>query len=124
MTNLELMICEAENAGEIDLGTRDMMLSILNESTAQARNSEKIRKQIFDLNKKKEQLKQLQKKFEDEGNERMADATGDKIHKIINEISDLKIKCERIDPDKLAYRTHPRWSRSCWSKNCRLCRGF
>ena len=37
MTNLELMICEAENAGEIDLDTRDMMLSVLNESTAQAR---------------------------------------------------------------------------------------
>ena len=27
MTKLELAICEAENAGEIDLDTRDMMLS-------------------------------------------------------------------------------------------------
>ena len=36
MTNLELMICEAENAGEIDLDTRDMMLGILNESTLKA----------------------------------------------------------------------------------------
>ena len=39
MTNLELMICEAENSGEIDLDTRDIMLSILNESTAQARHA-------------------------------------------------------------------------------------
>ena len=28
MTNLELMICEAENAGEIDLDTRDIMLDV------------------------------------------------------------------------------------------------
>ena len=105
MTNLELAICEAENNGEIGIDTRDTMLGILNESTSQARNSEKIRKQIFDLNKKKEQLKQLKKKFEDEGNERMADATGDKIHKIINEISDLSAKRDRIDPDRLAYKT-------------------
>ena len=42
MTNLELAICEAENAGEIDLDTRDMMLGILNESTAQARRSEQL----------------------------------------------------------------------------------
>ena len=34
MTKLELMICEAENNGEIDLDTRDIMLGILNESTA------------------------------------------------------------------------------------------
>ena len=39
MTNLELMICEAENSGEIDLDTRDIMLGILNESTAQARHA-------------------------------------------------------------------------------------
>ena len=32
MTNLELMICEAENSGEIDLETRDMLLDVLNES--------------------------------------------------------------------------------------------
>ena len=37
MTKLELAICEAENNGEIDLDTRDMMLGILTESTAQAR---------------------------------------------------------------------------------------
>ena len=36
MTKLELMICEAENAGEIDLDTRDTMLGILNESTLKA----------------------------------------------------------------------------------------
>lgn len=39
MTNLELMICEAENAGEIDLNTRDTMLGILNEATRQAKES-------------------------------------------------------------------------------------
>ena len=31
MTNLELMICEAENAGEIDLDTRDQLLEVLTE---------------------------------------------------------------------------------------------
>lgn len=29
MTKLELMICEAENAGEIDLDTRNQLLSVL-----------------------------------------------------------------------------------------------
>ena len=43
MTNLELMICEAENSGEIDLDTRDVMLGILNEATRQAKES-----RIFD----------------------------------------------------------------------------
>ena len=31
MTKLELMICEAENNGEIDLDTRDQLLSVLTE---------------------------------------------------------------------------------------------
>ena len=52
MTNLELMICEAENAGEIDINTRDIMLDVLNESTAQARYAEGIYKEI----EKKERL--------------------------------------------------------------------
>ena len=42
MTNLELAICEAENSGKIDLETRNMMLAVLNESTAQARNAKKL----------------------------------------------------------------------------------
>ena len=33
MTNLELIICEAENAGEIDLDTRNLLLDILCESS-------------------------------------------------------------------------------------------
>ena len=42
MTKLELAICEAENSGEIDLDTRDMMLNVLNEATRQAKESEKF----------------------------------------------------------------------------------
>ena len=38
------MICEAENNGEIDIDTRDIMLSILNKSTVQARNTKKLRR--------------------------------------------------------------------------------
>ena len=49
MSFLELAICEAENAGEIDLDTRDMMLGILNESTAQARRSEQLVNKIQEL---------------------------------------------------------------------------
>ena len=51
MTNLELMICEAENNGEIDLDTRDIMLSILNESTAQARRSNPLTTKADSLRK-------------------------------------------------------------------------
>ena len=46
MTNLELAICEAENSGEIDLDTRDMMLNVLNESTGQQRQVEKLHSEI------------------------------------------------------------------------------
>ena len=44
MTKLELAICEAENSGEIDLDTRDMMLSVLTEGqgTAQYRAAKRV----------------------------------------------------------------------------------
>ena len=64
MTKLELAICEAENNGEIDLDTRDMMLSILNESTAQARQVKKLddasRKLLRQLESTQKELKHVQ----------------------------------------------------------------
>ena len=64
MTKLELIICEAENAGEIDLDTRDMMLAILNEATRQAKESRKFENKYIDP--------LYRKKFRLEANERKA----------------------------------------------------
>ena len=102
MTNLELAICEAENAGEIDLDTRDMMLDVLNESTAQAKTVEKVRKEMRDLHDKELRLLEMKKKFEAEGNEKMAKAAEDKAREINDKRCELFVKREKIDPKHLA----------------------
>ena len=102
MTNLELMICEAENAGEIDLDTRDIMLGILNESTAQCRASKRIDDEINKINKKIERLENMAQSYDEQGNTRMYAATNQKITKLMDEIHKLNIKGDKIDPDRNA----------------------
>ena len=98
MTNLELMICEAENAGEIDLDTRDMMLGILNESTAQYRAVERIDDEIGKIKEKIDRLKKIAQSYADQGNTRMCTATKQKIATLANEIMKLEAKKDKIDP--------------------------
>ena len=98
MTKLELRICEAENMGEIDLDTRDMMLDVLGESTTQVRQADKIDKQMDEVLDKIENLRNLRDKFDREGNQRMVDATDKKIKKLRNTRRELFEKRRRIDP--------------------------
>ena len=82
MTNLELMICEAENAGEIDLDTRDTMLGILNESTAQYRARHKADEENHKWSVELQKLDEMKRKFEAEGNKRMAKCVRLKIREM------------------------------------------
>ena len=78
MTNLELMICEAENAGEIDLDTRDTMLGILCENGVSTNNREKIREITSNIRKLRADIK----KYEEEGNPEMAKKASSEIKKL------------------------------------------
>ena len=102
MTKLELRICEAENMGEIDLDTRDMMLNVIGESTAQVRQAVKIDKQINEVYDKIQNLKNLRYKFKREGNQRMVDETDKKIKKLEKEEQELYKRRDRIDPGRHA----------------------
>ena len=96
MTNLELMICEAENNGEMDLDTRDMMLSILNESTAEAREAERIHKEIKNKEELISKFEDIIKKTRKEDNVheriKIKRAAQEKIDKLRKEIDQLKQK--------------------------------
>ena len=96
MTNLELMICEAENAGEIDLDTRDTMLGILNESTSQAREAERIHKEIKDKEELISKFEDIIKKSRKEDNVheriKIKRAAQEKIGKLREEIDQLEQK--------------------------------
>ena len=98
MTKLELRICEAENNGEIDLDTRDMMLDVLGESTAQVKQADKIDKQINEVTDKIYNLMDLRDKFKRDGNQRMVNATTEKMKKLEKERRELLEKRRRIDP--------------------------
>ena len=105
MTKLELMICEAENAGEIDLDTRDMMLGILNESTAQYRAAQRLEKEILALKDKHTEMENLRRKFDKEGNKRMVKAIDEKIKKNEQKHNELIDRIREIDPNGLARET-------------------
>lgn len=64
MTNLELMICEAENSGEIDLDTRDQLLSVLTEGA----NLDIMKKKKETKKKFKESMKEITKNIKDGDN--------------------------------------------------------
>ena len=82
MTNLELAICEAENSGEIDLDTRDMMLGILTEATRQAKESEKFNiRYIKPLYRKKHILENRERELEG----KIYTMKRDKIYKKVDE---------------------------------------
>ena len=98
MTNLELAICEAENSGEIDLDTRDMMLSILNESTAQARRSSELSKKVGAIWDKIDELENQQWKYKKLGNESMAKSLEYQIEKLEKEADRLCEKRDGVDP--------------------------
>ena len=72
MTKLELAICEAENNGEIDLDTRDIMLNVLNESTLKAEPGDGPRRMSIEEYKKymsqhEENIKKKKKSVKSEG---------------------------------------------------------
>ena len=99
MTKLELAICEAENAGEIDLDTRDTMLGILNESTAQARQAEKIKKELDCLmNSERDKLYKLLNQAKADGDQKMYKKVADKIGENHKKIYALQNKLREIDP--------------------------
>ena len=99
MTKLELAICEAENAGEIDLDTRDIMLGILNESTAQARQAEKIKKELDCLmNSERDKLYKLLNQAKADGDQKMYKKVADKIGENREKIYALQNKLTKIDP--------------------------
>ena len=78
MTNLELIICEAENAGEIDLNTRDIMLSILNESTLKAApNGEPKRMSTAEYKNYMAQHEENTKKSKNQTNQKGSDQSYD-----------------------------------------------
>ena len=73
MTRLELAICEAENNGDIDIYTRDMMLDIINESAdeestevANRRDIRRVVNKCSVLFRKREELIKLWKKQRDQ----------------------------------------------------------
>ena len=103
MTKLELMICEAENSGEIDLDTRDMMLNVLNESTAQYRAVKRIDDGVNKISKKIERLENIAQSYDEQGNTRMYAATKQKIEKLWDEARKLNKKIVEIDPYGHAY---------------------
>ena len=104
MTKLELMICEAENNGEIDLDTRDMMISVLTEGqgTAQYRAAKRVDDELCEIREKIDRLDKIARSYANQGNERMYAATNQKITKLMDEIHKLNIKGDKIDPDRNA----------------------
>ena len=104
MTKLELMICEAENAGEIDLDTRDMMLSVLTEGqgTAQYRAAQRLEKEILALKDRHTEMENLRRKFDKEGNKRMVKAIDEKIKKNEQKHNELIDRIRETDPNGLA----------------------
>ena len=105
MTNLELAICEAENAGEIDLDTRDMMLSILNESTAQYRAAKRVDDELELLVKRINKYCAMAEDFESKGNKKMADMYMDKAKKLDIKANELSDKLSRISPKRCTQQT-------------------
>ena len=107
MTNLELAICEAENSGEIDLDTRDMMLSVLTEGqgTAQYRAVERLKRELEDCDRKYDRLYDMRDKFESEGNKKMANAVDKKLDDLVEKMGEIKRKMRRTDPEKKSQRS-------------------
>ena len=102
MTKLELAICEAENNGEIDLDTRDIMLGILNESTAQARQVKKLddasRKLLRQLESTQKELKHVQVY----GTHDEIVKVKEKLNKIWQAINTTDKKYPKVDPNGYA----------------------
>ena len=98
MTKLELMICEAENAGEIDLDTRDMMLGILNESTRYGREAASIIKRIEALDAKADKLYDITNRLKKEGKNNAARKSQEQLNNVKDEIHNLKVKLKDVDP--------------------------
>ena len=100
MTKLELAICEAENNGEIDLDTRDMMLNVLTEGqgTAQYRAAKRVDDEIYKIREKIDRLDKIAQSYANQGNTRMYVATKQKIPKLLDEIMKLNKKIVEIDP--------------------------
>ena len=100
MTKLELAICEAENNGEIDLDTRDMMLSVLTEGqgTAQYRAVKRVGDEEDKIREKIDRLEKIAQSYANQGNTRMYVATKQKIPKLLDEIMKLNKKIVEIDP--------------------------
>ena len=99
MTKLELAICEAENSGEIDLDTRDIMLGILNESTAQARHALKLAERRSDIMMEIALLRQQRNDAEQKKDTRKVSQIDDKIKKLKKDELDLRSKQATIDPN-------------------------
>ena len=102
MTRLELAICEAENSGEIDLDTRDTMLSVLTEGqgTAQYRAVERLKRELEDCDRKYDRLYDMRDKFESEGNKKMANAVDKKLGDLVEKMEEIRRKMRRTDPEK------------------------
>ena len=98
MTKLELMICEAENNGEIDLDTRDQMLGILNESTRYGREATSIIKRLETLDAKSSKLYDITRRLEEEGKNNAARKSQEQLDKVEEEIATLKKKLKKVDP--------------------------
>ena len=98
MTKLELMICEAENNGEIDLDTRDIMLGILNESTRYGREAASMIKRIETLDAKADKLYDITDRLKKEGKDNAARKSSEQLDKVLNEIRNLKEKLGDVDP--------------------------
>ena len=98
MTKLELIICEAENNGEIDLDTRDIMLGILNESTRYGKEALSIMKQIDALEVKRKKLKDIADRLNQEEKYDIADKSEQQLKKVEAKLMDLKIKLKQVDP--------------------------
>ena len=111
MTDLELAICEAENNGEIDLDTRDIMLGILNESGRDYDPKVKdAGDKKYDLLKKIEAIESRIEKEEAaiDSYKRRSDRTGNKdyssikdreraVKKLKDDADDLRRKFNRIE---------------------------
>ena len=103
MTKLELMICEAENNGEIDLDTRNSMLGILNESTRYAREALATREKIKKLEERYTKMKKLKDMYRKEGKDAMANKVSQTLDDINAELKDNHAKLKNLEAGGYEY---------------------
>ena len=98
MTRLELAICEAENNGDIDIYTRDMMLDIINESTAQSRRVSRMEEKMNKLMEKMTALEKMRKKYIADGDNSKVDIVDKQIDKLRFQLNTIRRDQHKIDP--------------------------